>query len=300
MGTRELRSSHCSWTRLESASQLSKIIDSLKIAKSATILSPDEHNFAEIRKSTSVSSTISELLAKKFLYAVSLAEGEEGDSIFVTNETIVMLVSPESFASFGLDGKKVGSKYFIIYELKVAGKRRNRLDWALQNKILKRFNFIIFTDEHGFFRTQTRILDVVIPPLEPVEALEDEDSFADWSNSLLEWIALAVQSPKLLALNNGGIDLSICNYQQPEGGERCPVSVTSTFNNGLTSKDAQSIWNILKSQKWAVMHVVGFENAPIAWNSDVSHCTGKEFGYTLLKVSASISCFKFLARTNRN
>lgn len=295
MGKRELRSSQCSWTRLESPSHTSRLINSLEIVKCATILSPSEHDFTDIRKSTPVCSTVGELLSNQFLYAISLAGRNGDDSIFVTKEKIVMLLSPESFASFGLDGKKVDSKYLVMYELNSPGNRGKRLDWALKNTVLEKYDFIVFTDEHEAAKTRTRILDLLVPPLEPVEGTEDEDSFADWSNSVLEWIALAVLSPQLLALNNGGVDLSLCNFNQPGGGQRCPVSVTSTTNSGLTSGDIQSIWEILKQHEWAVMHVVGFENAPMAWNSDGPHCRGKEFGYTIMKQFDSISCFKFLA-----
>lgn len=75
---------------------------------------------------------------------------------------------------------------------------------------------------------ERRSKGVLLPGLDPSEALNSRDNLEDWAVGTLEWLSLvAMQSPRVMSADI--IDTYLSRYQVPEGGadNSCPMVIIS-------------------------------------------------------------------------
>lgn len=295
-----MHSSQCVWSE---PSNPFKIIESLEPVQKYTYISSDSFK-PPTSKAHRVSLSLKDCIDQAEL-AISLPRNDSQDKYLIKNNKIYCFLTPESFSAFGLDGTRINNphlrehRYLAVYELNIPGKRLNRLQWALENTMTEKHTFWIIpkNDLGGSIGSKgdldkdvsfSKSAQVGIPSL---NAPSDSDEFIDWSNFISEWIGLCVLNPTLLSSNNN-VDRSLCAFDQYPDVEQGTIAVT--YQNGLfTSQDMADIWSQVDNVDWAVLHVQGFSETPVAWSRDSVH-QGGELGYTLIRSKGKVECLKYV------
>lgn len=284
---KSMHSSQCIWSPLTNAS---KLVGSLQPIHKYTLISSGQQLTPPSSSCRRSAITLEE--ASKSELAISVPRNDSHDTFLVKNSKVYLLLTPESFAAFGLDGSRIqiGSpaitRYLAVYDLKQPGKRLERLKWAFENTITQKYEFWFTTSNVSSDSTvSSKVVDIGVPNLRT----PSDGAFQDWANAVIEWIGLCVLNPNLLARNSAP-DPVLCAFYPYDDVNYQPVAVTHA--SGLFSSEyMEKLWSEVDSE-WAVLHVEGFASSPVAWSRESVH--SGELGYTLVKCGNDVSVFKYI------
>ena len=111
--------------------------------------------------------------------------------------------------------------------------------------------------------TKGRSEAVLIPPLDPSEALQTEHNFEQWTLQLYEWLSLvSIHSPRICP--DDKIDPFLSRYQVPENGTSGDsVSLTTLTWKGLIP--ATWVRNLMIELRYAAPRGVSVNNGTTRW-----------------------------------
>lgn len=275
------RSSECIW--LPSGFNESKLIRSVELVNQVTIITPTAHK-SIMSDSKYNTSTVSDLLKSiESKNVVSIPRNEEDDSFVLIDNVFWMLLTSQTFYSFGLPGVKYkkSNKYLCYVNLRENNNKLQRF-WECVNNLDKKYMFVHSNNDVRFVDSKPSSCSDPEILLHSTEDL-DNDLINDWFDEFDQWL--------------GG---TIFNYKHRITSAD-KLNHVSVMNGVYRSGEISDLWMQLKGENypWLVMHVSGFQNVPVPYLTSKEKVETKlyqEVGYVFqLKQNQSPAGLKFVS-----
>lgn len=243
--------------------QGSKALERLGLAKQIYIISPEPREL-DLPISYTEKLTLRQACQRK----IAICEGD--DSFLVRGTVFVASLTAASYFRAGIEAERRGDRYIGVYDLNKSGKKLMRLLWAFDNTLKDRYVFKVCAPPE---KIEWTLAELYKPTLHlPRSNLEE---FQDEVHEALEWIGLCIQDAPILHPETE-LDPSICSLPRLGSVERVArVAATGLFEPSAL----RAAWRSFGSMPWAVMHVKGFFDGPIAWGKPHA---GGDYSVTLI------------------
>lgn len=254
----------------------SKLFRGLELVKEIVIITPEEH-VSVASSATLQHASLAELLSSGVITAVSIPKNELSDSFVLHNHQLRLLLSPETFYTFGLPGRKLKNKYLCFVDLTKDSKLKTRLFDCLHNLP----DSFLFFCSSKVDSTVSLSRPGTMPPFLPEDG--NEDDVDDWIDEFIEWLGVCCSEIKGYKSMDHGATPSTLHLSHAEGV--------------LQSGQIADLWRSIVSQPWAVLYARGFPHVPVPYFSEGTSAPDvrvhNESGYVLVRTSGETSALRF-------
>lgn len=180
------RSSEC--TFISPNSDAAKLIRSYELVSKVVVISQQPHS-VHTPESSAVKCTLQTALAKHPAVLVSTKRNQESDAFVLYDGKLAMLLTPETFYTFGVPGKKLKNAYLCTVELDSESKLTKRFFECLPN-LNTEYEFIYRVDGVKTSIESTCLASTPCPDLHAANLTKDD--IDDWSDEFQNWIGLCI------------------------------------------------------------------------------------------------------------
>lgn len=204
---------------------------------------------------------------------IAICEGD--DSFLIYRSILTVSLSQTTYFKAGIEAERRDDRYVGVYNLEeTTGRRLMRLYWAFDHTLTGEYEFIVKSDPEKLVWNSNELYKPLLQ-----HTNDNSEESQDEINEILEWVGLCIVDAPILHPNIE-LDPSICSLARPGDIE---LVARASASGVFEPQTLRELWKSLCDESWAVMHVEGFNNGPLAWGKP--HKPGK-YSATLILDSA--------------